>query len=207
MEGPMRERIDTRTEILRLLCTANRTVTDLARALGISRNAVREHLLRLADEELVRYEAVRRGVGKPAHEYELTSDGELALSRAYLPMLRQLLNVLERQLPAEAVEAMLRRTGQQLAPPSPRPDRDLRKRAEAAVAILSRFGGSAAVVDEAGHTTIQCSCCAIGALVVDHPLACKAMEALLAEYLGVPVQEQCDRSPRPHCRFDLIHSI
>ncbi|MBW3630473.1 MAG: ArsR family transcriptional regulator, partial [Gemmatimonadetes bacterium] len=116
MEGPIRGRIDTRTEILRLLCTANRTVTDLAQALGISRNAVREHLERLAEEELVRHEVVRRGVGKPAHEYELTSGGELALSRAYLPILRQLLHVLEGQLPAEAVEAMLRLTGQHLAP-------------------------------------------------------------------------------------------
>ncbi len=207
MEGQKQESAgDTRREILSLLCISNRTVSELAAELGISNTAIRSHMVRLEEEGLVRHERVRRGVGKPAHEYRITAAGELLLSRAYLPLFQNLLEVLEASLPEAAIESTLREAGRRLAPSDSHPAGDLRARVEAAAAVLRELGGAASV-DVAGSTLlIQCTCCAIGAIVADHPLACKAMEGMLGEFLDTPVYEQCDRSGRPSCRFEIERS-
>ncbi len=59
---------DSRREILAILCTARRTVPDLAAELWISTQAVRKSLARLEEDGLVRYERVRRDAKKPVQE-------------------------------------------------------------------------------------------------------------------------------------------
>lgn len=194
----------TRGEILTRLCAAPHTVAQLAEALGINRNSVRDHLLRLADEGLVEHQVVRRGVGKPAHEYRVTAEGEARLSRAYLPLLNQLLRVLHARLGPGETEAVLREAGRGLAPDD-RADGDLGERLAAAVAYLRGLGGFAMLgAQPDGAPVIHCSCCAIGAVVAEHPAACRGMAAMLEEYLGQPVRERCDRTGRPTCRFELV---
>lgn len=191
----------TRGEILTLLCGGSRTVSELAEALGISRNAVREHLGRLADEELVGWVAVRRGVGKPAHEYSLTPDGERVLSRAYLPFLLHLLDRLEGHLDPPALAALLREAGRGLAVGKASANGSLRARAESAVAVLGEMGGAGRVEERGGSLWIVSSCCPVAAVVARHPTACAAVEALVAELTGAPVREECEHTGTPRCRL------
>jgi predicted ArsR family transcriptional regulator len=201
VEHPARS-LGTRGEILSRLCAAPQTATQLSEALDISRNSVREQLLRLADEGLIQHDVVRRGVGKPAHEYRLTLDGEVRLSRAYLPLLNQLLRVVEARLGPEETEAALRAAGRGLAPPG-RAEGDLVERVAAAIEFLRGLGGFAVAEQSEGRLVIRCTCCAIGAVVTEHPLACRGMASLLEDFVGTPVRERCDRSARPECRFEL----
>ena len=194
---------DTRGEILRLLCVSTATISDLARRLGISRNAVRAHLDRLQAEGLVRYEVVRRGVGKPAHEYRLTETGEAVLSRAYLPLLVQLLALLERDTTPAEMERLLRGAGRGLAAGAPAPRGSLRERTEAASAFLETLGGIGGVREDGEGLRITAVCCPVGTLVPRQPLVCKAVEALLAELTDAPVREQCERGPHPKCLFHV----
>lgn len=193
----------TRGEILSLLCGSSRTVSELADALAISRNAVREHLGKLADEDLVHYEPVRRGVGKPAHEYALTADGERVLSRAYLPLLLHLLDGLEAHLDEPALLALLRGVGRSMAAGRVPAAGGLRRRVDAANAFLGELGGTGRVEEHDGGLWILSGCCPIGAVASRHPLACKAVEALVAELAAAPVREACDRSGRPRCRLQV----
>ena len=80
----------TRGQIVTLLRRGPLTVEDLARSLGLTDNAVRNHLSSLERDGLVRQEGVRRGggVGKPATLYELHPDADVLFSRAYPPALR-----------------------------------------------------------------------------------------------------------------------
>lgn len=192
---------DTRGRILALLCEANRTIGDLAGALGINRNSVREQVRRLEEDGLVGYEVVRRGVGKPAHEYHLTDQGEAGLSRAYVPILRGLIAALEERAPEAEVEELMRGVGRALAARSPRPEGG--SRAEAALGLLASLGGAGRLAEEEGRPVIIGRCCPISAVASAHPVACKAVEALLGEYAGVPVKERCSRGGRPACRFEL----
>ena len=192
----------TRGEILSRLCVAPQTVAQLTETLGISRNSVRDQLLRLAGDGLVQHEVVRRGVGKPAHEYRLTPEGEMRLSRAYLPLLNQLLRVMEARLGPGETEAALREAGRGLAPPQ-RPEGDPGERLAAAIEFLRGLGGVAVAEESDGQHVIRCTCCAIGAVVTEHPLACRGMASMMEEFVGMPVRERCDRSARPACRFEL----
>jgi hypothetical protein len=37
-----------------------------------------------------------------------------------------------------------------------------------------------------------------------HPSTCRAVETLVADIIGQPVRELCDRGPRPRCCFEVI---
>ena len=58
---------------------------------------------------------MRRGPSKPALVYVLTPDAERLFQKAYVPVLRQLLDTLARRLPPEALEEVLLATGRSLA--------------------------------------------------------------------------------------------
>lgn len=192
---------DTRGVLLALLCGGNRTSSELARELGISANGVRGHLLILRQAGLVEHRVVRRGVGKPAHEYQLTPAGSVRLSRAYLPLLSGLLSAARQRGGAEEEEALLRAAGRVLAQGRTHPGGELRERAQAAVELISELGGICAVKEERDGIAIRGTCCLVRALVSDHPLACKAVEAMVTEFTGVAVREACDRTMPPACRL------
>src|SRR4051794_13686712 len=98
MATPWDQRFFTnkRGQIISLLRQANRTVEELAKALGLTNSGVRTHLAVLERDRIVR----QRGTvssssgGKPAHLYELTPEAEDLFSKAYKPMLRELLAIL-----------------------------------------------------------------------------------------------------------------
>ncbi|HEY8165399.1 MAG TPA: ArsR family transcriptional regulator [Gemmatimonadaceae bacterium] len=190
-----------RAEMLRLLCSEPQTVSQLARQLQVSPTAVRKSLARLKREGLVGYKRVIRGVGKPAYEFAITREGESLLSRAYLPLLDNLLSALEQRLPAAQVERFIREAGKRLSDPIPDATGSLNQRLAAAATLLNRLGGTASVQRTNGKAAIDCSCCAIGAVVANHPLACKAMEALLTLAVDVRFRERCNRVGRPRCHF------
>lgn len=192
---------DTRGRLLGLLCSADRTTNELARDLKISANGVRWHLERLEEEGFVERRVVRGGVGKPAHKYRLTNEGSHRLSRAYLPMLSAVLSVVRDGAGAGEEEILLRRVGSMLGQQHPRPNGALRERVDAAADRLGELGGITLVREEDHMVWIHGACCPLRALVPDHPLACTAVEAMLKEYIGAPVREQCRKSDPPTCRF------
>ena len=197
----------TRGEILALLCTSNRRVSELASELGISATAVRAHLELLQREGMIGHELVRRGVvGKPALEYHLTADGERVLSRAYLPMLLQLFDALASRIRETEALALMHEVGRGLAARATAISGDLRERAEAAAAVLNDLGGMARVEERNGRLQIVGACCPIAAVAPRFPLACKAIETLVGELVGVPVREHCDRSGRPRCQLVIGRS-
>src|SRR3569833_1901975 len=101
----------TRGQIVTLLRRDGRTVEELASEVDLTDNGIRAHLATLERDGIVRQRgSVRRGSGggKPAYVYELTTEAENLFPKAYEPVLRQLLDLLARQLGPEGSEALLR---------------------------------------------------------------------------------------------------
>ncbi len=67
----------------------------LSASLGISRTAVLQHLRSLAAAGLVARVAVRHGVGRPRHVYDLTSAAQVAFPSNYLGLSRGLLDAVD----------------------------------------------------------------------------------------------------------------
>jgi predicted ArsR family transcriptional regulator len=195
----------TRGRIVALLRRASLTVDQIARALGLTGNAVRAHLATLERDGIV-LQGVSRGggVGKPAYTYRIAQDAEPLFSSAYIPILQQLLAVLSQRLSPEDIDAVMRTVGHRLAASETPGTGTTRERAERAARMLNDIGGVAEVVDNEGALRIRGLSCPVGAAVHEHPEVCAAVETLLSDLVGTPVHECCDRSDRPRCCFDVL---
>lgn len=196
----------TRGQIVGLLRRGERTVEELARALGLTDNAVRNQLAALERDALVRQAGVRRGggAGKPAVLYELRPEAALLLSRAYPPVLSTVMDVLVEELPAERSEALLRQVGRRLARMvGGRAMGDLDARIQAAADVLDALGGDVEIRRGEAEQRIEGSGCPLSAVVCHRPEVCQAVEALLTEVVGEPVRSCCQHGDRPRCCFRI----
>jgi predicted ArsR family transcriptional regulator len=176
----------------------------MAKALGITDNAVRAQLASLERDGLVRQHGLRRGTGKPSFSYALAAEFEPLLSSAYLPLLVRLLRELGDRLPEAELTEVLRAVGRRWAGELRAPVGDPRARAAAAATLLNELGGITEVEEEEGRLTIRGVSCPLNVVVKENPRACLAIEALLTELIGTPVRECCDRSgERARCCFDV----
>ncbi|HUY99184.1 MAG TPA: helix-turn-helix domain-containing protein [Thermomicrobiaceae bacterium] len=190
----------TRGQVVTLLRRAGRTVNELAAELDLTDNAVRLHLATLERDGLVVQEGVRRGAGKPSFAYRLTPQAERLFPKPYGPMLDGLLDVLAERLPPAELEAAMREVGHRLAAGREASPGELRHRVAQGAALLEALGGLAEVEKQAGGFSIRGYSCPL-ADVAGHPEACRLAETLLADVIGAPVRECCDRGNPPRCRF------
>jgi predicted ArsR family transcriptional regulator len=197
----------TRGRMVALLRRGERTVEDLARAVGLTNNGVRAHLATLERDGVVRQGGTVRpasGGGKPAYVYELTSEAEDLFSRAYEPVLGRLLDVLSEGLGPRESEALLRGVGRRMAEGRGASEHGVRARMEEAVAALNELGGLAELEERDGGFLIRGYGCPLAAVTPDHPEACRMVETLIAELAGVAVRERCERGAKPRCCFEVM---
>ncbi len=197
----MRE--STAGRIMGLLRRGSMTVDELAAALDLSGNAVRPQLALLERDGLVQQVGQRRGPSRPARVYALSRDADLLYSRAYIPVLTELLHVLASRLSAGEFDALMREVGERLLAGRPRPTGDERQRAEAGSELLNSLGGLARVEVVGDTLMIRSDGCPLAAATRRHPEACNAVESLLSEFTGLHVAKCCDREERLRCCFEL----
>jgi predicted ArsR family transcriptional regulator len=85
------------------------TAEGLARVLGISPVAVRQHLTSLEAENQVAVTVERRGLGRPSHRYDLTPSGDESFPRRYDAALTELLDELRVWQGQAAVDELTQR--------------------------------------------------------------------------------------------------
>ena len=196
----------SRGRIVTLLRRGPLTADDIASRLGISHSAIRAQLTGMERDAVVRRAGQRPGTTRPSHVFELTPEVEQLLSSAYVPLLTQLVDVFAAALPGPQLEAMLRQAGKRLADDlsgGKRPAGNLADRVAMASEMMNEQLGAATHVEANGAFIIRGFGCPLAALTGKHPGVCMAMESLVAEVVGVPVRECCDRSERPNCCFEI----
>jgi len=203
MQSDVRFAKTTRGQVVSELRRGGRTVEDLRTSLGITDNAVRAHLAALERDGLVHQASVRPSGRRPAVVYELTAEAERVFSKAYLPVLTRLVDVLSDQLPPGELERILRDVGERLAREQPVVTGDLRARAEAAATVLTSLGGLAEVQESDGMLSIRGHACPLADAVRSHPSTCEAARSLVSEMVQARVREVCEKGLRPRCRFEI----
>jgi DeoR family transcriptional regulator, suf operon transcriptional repressor len=195
----------SRGRIVTLLQRAPLTVDDIASTLELSASGVRAQLTAMERDGVVRRLGRRPGTTRPSRVFELTPEVEQLLSRAYIPLLTQLVDVFANGLPARQLDKLLREAGRKLANElsSGRPAGTLRSRAMATSELLNEQLGAVTHVEENGHCIIRGEGCPLSALTGKHPAVCRAMESLVKELVGAPVHECCERTQRPRCCFEI----
>jgi predicted ArsR family transcriptional regulator len=196
----------SRGRVVALLQRGTLTVDDLAAKLGVTANAVRAQLTAMERDGVVRKVGQRPGTTRPFHVYELTPDVEQLLSRAYIPLMAQLVDVFSNTLSGERLEASMRAAGKALADElclDQRPSGSLEARVMAASEFLNEQLGAVTQVEKNGGYVIRGQGCPLSALTGKHPPICLAMESFVTEMVGAPVHECCDRIGRPRCCFEI----
>jgi predicted ArsR family transcriptional regulator len=198
--------VGTQDRIAHMLRRSPTSADELATAMGMTANAVRQHLATLERDGIV----IRRGprrlgtVGKPATIYEITPEAETAFSRAYAPVLTALVAALQTEVSTERLSRLLEDVGMRLAAEVPPARGDLADRARAGAAQLDALGGITEVIDkDDGRVIIRGCSCPLSDAVIARPELCKAIERMLGAVTGAEVHEHCDRGGRPRCEFVL----
>lgn len=199
----------SRSRIIGVLRRGHLTVDEIAAELAVTGNAVRAQLAAMERDGLVRASGLRRGATRPSRTYELTPELEHLLSRAYIPLLTQLVRLFAAREPAAKFDRIMREAGRGVAHELATgfPTGSLANRVAAAAHLLNReLGASTEVVSAEGVFVIKGSGCPLAALTGKHPGVCHAIESLLAELLDASVHECCDRAHRPRCCFKVSPS-
>src|SRR5262249_39766558 len=88
------------------------SAADLADELGLSPNAVRQHIATLEREGLVTERSVRRGRTKPTYEFSLTEQGQRLFPQRYDLLLNAVLREVKELGGEDAVAEIFQRIGQ-----------------------------------------------------------------------------------------------
>jgi predicted ArsR family transcriptional regulator len=193
----------TSGRILELLRRGPKTVDELAAALTLTRTAVRAQLASLERDELVAQRGSRRGTSKPSRIYGVTAAAELLFSRAYVPILTQLLHVLAQRMTAEQFDSIMHEVGRGVMEGRSVPRGTLGERVTGASALLNELGGLTDISEEDGGYLIRSHGCPLAAATANHPEVCNALESLLSEFVGQRVTKCCDRYNRERCCFEV----
>jgi predicted ArsR family transcriptional regulator len=202
----------TRGRIIVLLRRAGRTVSQLARELDITDNAVRAQLITLERDGLVERSGMRRSGSKPAVVYKLTLQAERLFPKGYGIVLRHLLDTLDERWDSHEIEALVREAGGRMgsalkqSETPPAANGDSRERLSAATRVMNDLGGLAQLEETGDNYSICGYTCPVIDVVQSHPEICLFMEAMLKEFLGMPVRQRCQRDESVGCWFEIAEA-
>ncbi len=193
----------TRDRLLRLVLREPLTVEQIARGLGITKNAVRSQLAILQRERIIEVRGEVKGSRRPAALYGVRAGADLPSSKAAPAVLTHLVRVLADRAAPREFAAVMRDLGRSVAQSVPSPSGTARERVEGAAAFLRSLGSLAEVSEEGGRVMITSDGCPLAQVVTAEPRTCKAMESLINQLTGLPVKERCDHRGHSSCRFEI----
>lgn len=193
--------------LLRLRHDGPSTPERLASSLGLSRTGVLQQLHALEAAGLVNRRAIRHGVGRPRHEYDVTDAAQDLFPTNYDGLASGLLAAI-RAIGGESLvegvfeerrritrERVRQRMAERLAPDAP-----LSERARELAVIQDEQGYLAeAVVSPDGVIRLIERNCAIHRVSSEHAAACKAELDLFREVLGTSVERETHIAAGDRC--------
>jgi predicted ArsR family transcriptional regulator len=193
-------------ELLKRLLWSKRglTVVELAGRLGITNNAVRQHLAALEHEGLVGRGESRPSGGRPEQLYLLSDAGRELFPRQYAWFAQLIVQSIKREAGAEAARERLRALGTEVARQLLGRDRNPGSRQQRVEKLGETMAGlgyeTAAVAGDKG--AIEAHNCIFHNLAMEDPDICEFDRALLATFTDSKVDHQeCMAKGGNVCRF------
>ena len=207
MPEVLRER---RKRLMRHLLRNKRgaTIDEIARAIGVTRTAVRQHLASLLQEGLVAAGDTRPTGGRPERLFVLTPLGREEFPRRYSWFAQLLIEAIEREHGKAGLRVRLGRiaaavvAGIRQGVPAAG---SRRQKVEALSALMDELGYDARTArDLEGAPTIEADNCVFHELAAKNPEVCQFDLALLSGYTGSKVTlHECMARGGHVCRFQF----
>jgi len=180
------------------------SIDEMAFKLNISRNAVKQHLVVLEKQQLVREGALNSTGGRPARSYSLTDKGINSFPKQYAWFCNLLLNDLAAEMSAEALEKMMWNMGVKLAH-SLAPQfihKNAQQKLIALVELMQNLGYHAEIEQNGAEPSIKAINCVYHDLAQQHPELCMFDQALISTLLDSPIEQiACMAKQDCNCRF------
>lgn len=207
----MTTQVSSRQEqILTLLLNASSglSIDDMARQLGITRTAVKQHLTTLEKQRLVQESSFNTSTGgRPARSYELTTEGINRFPKQYAWFCGLLLNELATTMSTEAMERLMWNMGAKLASSlAPQFDhKDPAQKLSALIQLMQSLGYHAEFTPQDDAPHIKALNCVYHDLAQQYPALCQFDQALISTLLATPiVQTACIAKKDCFCTFKVI---
>ena len=198
-------------ELLKLLLRSKGglTVLELSERLGITANAIRQHLVALENEGLVAHGESRPSGGRPEQLYVLTPAGQELFPRHYAWFAQLVVESIKQEAGAEAARERLANMGSAVAGQLLRQHAGLegrQQRVEKLAEIMEELGYEAAKVGVAGsEPTIEANNCVFHKLAMGDPDICAFDLALLSSFTDSAVDHaECMAKGGNVCRFRFL---
>ncbi|GAA0716291.1 helix-turn-helix transcriptional regulator [Dokdonella soli] len=204
----LRQLGSTQQKLLRRLLSAPQgaSVESLCEALGVTHNAVRQHLTALIAAGFVERGTARPTGGRPQTRYVLLSAGRELFPRNYGLIATGILEHLYASAGKAGVQALLVAMGRELGAAAAERI-DTADPAEVATALaeqLDALGYEAQAVRRDGETQIEAYNCVFHALAKAHPDVCRFDLAFMEAATGRPIQHmECLLRGGHACRFRI----
>jgi len=182
-------------------------VETLCVALGVTHNAVRQHLTTLIHAGWVERGHARQSGGRPQLRYVLTEAGRELFPRNYAMITIGILDHLYASVGPTGVQAMLTELGRELGSTAAQHTHggDTDETAQALAAQLDALGYEAQAVRRDGETQIEAYNCVFHTLARAHPEICRFDLAFMEAASRRKVQHlECIVRGGGACRFRLI---
>jgi predicted ArsR family transcriptional regulator len=195
----------TRDRILEtLLRSPNRTINELAAAVGINPISVRHHLTNLQVEGLVTAGEERHGVGRPRLVYSLSERGMEKFPTRYLRLTTRLLQQLKETMPKPMVAQLFNQIAEDLAHEYEGQMQGLgmEERLDFVKTLLAEEGFTVEWERKEDEYQIHEITCPYYQIGVAHPEVCTVDQTLISRMLAVPANKvQCILDGGSHCTY------
>lgn len=187
------------------------TVEDFSGSLGITRNAVRQHLATLETHAMVTKSVTRPSGGRPEQLYILTEKGRGLFPRQYSWFAQLLIEVLKQDVGEEHLGERLEAMGEGVAKQllaGDAPNSDLSTQVRKLAGVMEDLGykvDRSAPADSMGMPIIEADNCVFHDLAERQPHICRFDLALLSAYTDSKVMhEECMVRGGNVCRFKFV---
>lgn len=182
------------------------TVARLSQQLGVTPNAVRQHLSALERDSLVTQRPVKIGPSKPALVYSLTADAEGLFPKHYGALLLGLVKEIVRREGETGARSWLGQLGHSFARSYvyPMSHLTIQDKLEAVGRILEENGSITEWEETRQGMRVRDFNCPYATAVMDHPEVCEVQRGFLQGLLGpAKVDIFCDHS-NSRCEFHIL---
>lgn len=179
---------------------AGMTVGGLSKALGVSANAVRQHLAALTHDDFINRQRAPSTRGRPQYLYTLSGTGREAFPRRYRELAESLITELANLLDGPELAHAMRRMGERAAAQlSPNAALSINDTAH----LMQQIGyASSHQKDAHGNEEIVAMNCVFHQLAEQHPAVCEFDLAFMAAATGrTPEHRECMLRDGACCRF------
>ena len=186
---------------------AGLTVEQLSQGLGITANAVRQHLMALERDGLVAKGETKASGGRPEQLYGLTAAGNELFPRHYSWFAELLLESLRSESDSDALRGRLEKMGNLVARQVENRIAeidDVSERIKALAAIMRQLGYESGVVDwpKEKLPVIEATNCVFHSLAQRFPEVCHFDLALMSKVVGRDIiHDECMARGGHVCRF------